>query len=346
MKQLEKFEKSFGKKINRVGFGGIPVQGLSLQMADVLVEKVLSRGINFIDTARGYTDSEAKIGRVIQSRRKDVFLATKSLSRTYQAMKQDIEISLNSLGTEMIDLYQFHNVMGKDELDTLLHAKNGAMRAIVEAKAESKIRFIGITGHRPETLVEAVKTGLFDSVQVPHNIIETGCEKELHGICKEYAIPVIAMKPVAGGALKEVAALNLRYVLTHGSAIVVPGVDRAEYIDVNLSILPAIAPLTDREMQLLRKEAAVWSGKFCRRCGYCMPCPQGLNIPLLLLLKAYRERYDLKNWVSERLAPLQKKYNDCTHCGECTNRCPYALPIPEMMEASLRWHDYKKRMVT
>jgi predicted aldo/keto reductase-like oxidoreductase len=126
----------------------------------------------------------------------------------------------------------------------------------------------------------------------------------------------------------------------------VPGVDRAEYIDVNLSILPAIAPLTDREMQLLRKEAAVWSGKFCRRCGYCMPCPQGLNIPLLLLLKAYRERYDLKNWVSERLAPLQKRYNDCTRCGECTTRCPYALPIPEMMETSMQWYDYKKRMVT
>jgi predicted aldo/keto reductase-like oxidoreductase len=236
-----------------------------------------------------------------------------------------------------------HN-MKKEELDAVLDAENGAMKALADAKKYSKIRFIGITGHSPQLLVEAVKTGIFDSVQVPHNIIDTGCEKELVGICKQLNIPVIAMKPVGGGALKEVASLNLRYVLTRGSTIAVPGIDKTEYVDMNLSILPKIDPLANREYELLTKARDRWQGNFCRRCGYCMPCPHGLNIPFLLLLKAYWERYDLKKWVRERLEPLQKKYDDCKKCGECTAKCPYSLPVKDMMESSTIWSETLKGM--
>jgi len=339
MKQLEKFEKSFGKKINRIGLGGIPIQGISAEESDALLTYALSQGINFIDTARGYSDSEVKIGRTMKSRRKDVFLATKTMARTYDAMKNDIELSLKNLQTDMIDLYQCHNIMKKEELDVVLNTESGAIRALSEAKNASKIRFIGITGHSPELLVQAVKTEIFNSVQVPHNIIDTGCEKELAGICKQLNIPVIAMKPVGGGALKEVAALNLRYVLNNGSTIVIPGIDARRYVDINLSILPDIAPLTDNEFALLCKTRDQWQGDFCRRCGYCMPCPHGLNIPFLLLLKAYWERYDLKNWVKERLEPLPKKFNDCKKCGECTTKCPYSLPVKDMMEACKPWFE-------
>lgn len=332
MKQLEKFETLFGKKINRVGFGGIPIQRLSVTDSDRVLEYALSKGINFIDTARGYSDSEEKIGRAIKNKSKEVFLATKSMARTSDQMKKEIAVSLKNFQTDLIHLYQLHGVGTKDDLDAVLDKNNGAINALLEAKNASKIKCIGITGHIPEVLVKAVKTDMFDSVQVPHNVIETECEKELIPLCKEKAVPVIAMKPIGGGALGKVASLNLRYVLNNGSTVVIPGIDEIGQVDDALSILPDISTLSENEYAVLKKEKDTWNGKFCRRCGYCMPCPQGLKIPFLLLLQAYWERYNMEKWVIERFSPLEKKYSDCKKCGECREKCPYTLPIEEMME--------------
>ncbi len=331
MKQLETFEQSFKNKLCRLGFGGIPLQGLSLKESDTLLNYTLDRGINFFDTARGYSDSESKIGRIAKERREEMFLATKSMARSYEAMKQDISLSMENLNTDHIELYQLHGIGTTDDLQQVLDPETGALRALQEAQANKSITFIGITGHTSATLVTAVKTGLFDSVQIPHNIIERECEEELIPLCKSKNIPVIAMKPVGGGAFKEVVSLNLRFILNAGSTIAIPGMDSTSQVEANSSILPAISPLSMDEESQLSKEKERWQGSFCRRCGYCLPCPAGLKIPFLLLLDAYWERYDLKEWVLDRLAPLEKKFSDCQHCGECMNRCPYNLPITEMM---------------
>lgn len=332
MKQLTLFEEYFGKKINRIGFGGIPIQGLTEIESDKVIQHALDSGINFIDTARGYSDSEEKIGKVLHKRRSDVFFATKSMARDFLKMKEEITASLHACKIDYIDLYQCHGVGSTEDLKCILDRETGAIGALLEAQKQSKIKFIGITGHASTILVEAVKTGMFDSVQIPHNIIETECEKELLGICKEKNIPVIAMKPIGGGAFKDVASLNLRYILNNGSTIAIPGMDSQKQIDNNMSVLPEIYPLSDDEFKTLTTEKEFWKGEFCRRCGYCLPCSNNLKIPMLLLLQAYWERYELKQWVFDRFAPLEKKYSDCIACGDCISKCPYSLPIIDMME--------------
>ncbi len=330
MKQLAKFEKYFGKKINRVGLGGIPIQRLNDAESDKLIKYCFENGINFVDTARGYTTSEQKLGNILKKIDKKIFIATKSMARTYEEMKRDIKISLDNLQVDCIDLYQFHFVNKEEDLNKILDKENGAYRACIEAQENGLIKFIGITGHIPATLVKAVKTGKFESVQIPHNILETECEKELLPLCEKNSIPVLAMKPVAGGALSKVT-YNIRYILNNGSTIAIPGMDKIEQIDENMSVLPDIKQLSEKEMDELLKEKEVWSGEFCRRCEYCMPCPNSLNIPFLLLLQAYKERYNLDKWVNERFASLPKVYSDCTHCKACERKCPYNLPISDMM---------------
>lgn len=321
-------------KILRVGFGGIPIQRLSVKEAVDIILYAFSKGINFIDTARGYTDSEIKIGKALEKWNKDVFIATKSMARTYEEMNRDINISLRNLKTDFIDLYQIHSINNEKDSELVLNEKDGAIRSLFEAKEEKKIKYIGISGHKPNILVKALKSEYFDSVQVPHNILERDCEKELIPLAKDMNISVLAMKPAAGGALKRVD-LNLRFILNNGSDIALVGMDEKGHIDDNLSILPNIKSLNEQEMCLLNEEKDLWKGEFCRRCEYCMPCPQGLNIPFLLLLIAYWERYDLKDWVLSRLSSQKKAYADCIECRVCESRCPYQLKITDMMKKGI-----------
>ncbi len=328
---MDIFRNTIKSRLFRIGFGGIPIQRLNELDAVKLLLYAFSRGINFIDTARGYTDSESKTGLALEEYGEEIFIATKSMARTYSDMKRDIEISLNELKQDKIHLYQLHCINKAEDLEKAIDMQSGALRAMMEAKRSKKIIHVGITGHIPHMLAEALKTNLFGSVQVPHNIIETGCEEELLPLASSMGIPVIAMKPIAGGALKKIE-LNLRYILNNGTDIAVCGMDSPEQVDRNLSVLPEIRGLDESEMSALLEERDLWKGEFCRRCEYCMPCPQGLNIPFLLLLIAYWERYKLKDWVLQRLSALEKKFDDCIKCGECEKKCPYDLHIIEMMK--------------
>lgn len=316
--------------INPVGFGGIPIQRLGMKDAIGLLHYAFSRGINLVDTARGYTDSEEKIGHALESFGPGVYTATKSMVRSYEDMKRDIEISLNKMKQDFIFLYQLHCVNSLQELKKITDMEKGALRALTEARKAGRVKHIGITGHIPGVLAEALMLGIFEAVQVPHNIIETECERVLIPLAVSMDIPVLAMKPAAGGALRRVA-LNLRYILSRGTSVALCGMDSKSQVDDNLSVLPDIEKPDEKEMSMLYEEKALWSGEFCRRCEYCMPCPQGLNIPFLLLLIAYWERYNLKEWVLERLEGQAKKFQDCTGCGECERKCAYGLNIIEML---------------
>lgn len=315
-------------KVKRVGFGGIPIQRLTIAESDRIIQRAVEAGIDFFDTSRIYTDSEEKLGRVLRPHREKVVIASKSYSRDGDGIIRDLDTGLQKLRTDRIDLYQCHNIGSDDELDRIL-APGGALEALERARQQGKIRYIGISGHKPWIMQRALEAYDFKTVQFPFNIIESACQQELIPLAKAKNIGTIAMKPVAGGALREVV-LNLRFILTSGADVAIPGMDRAEQIPQNLSVLENLHPLDDTELALLYKEKAEWSDNFCRRCEYCMPCPEGLNIPFLHLLDAYYFRYGLQDWAWERLQSLPHAYEDCTNCRRCVEKCPYDLSTPDL----------------
>lgn len=318
-------------EVSIIGFGGIPIQRLSSQEAEKVLLRAFSRGINFYDTARGYTDSEEKMGRALHNRRNKILLASKALSRTADKMREELETSLRNLRTDVIDLYQCHSVDSEEHLDKIV-SPGGAYQALEKAREEGKIRWIGITGHSPEVLIKALETGLFHTIQIPFSIIESTWNEDVIPLAKQRGTGIIGMKPLAGGAIKN-ASSSLRYIVTHGIDVAIPGMDKVDQVDENTMVGQGeLAPPDKSELRELTKEKELWGDRFCRRCGYCMPCPYGLNIPFLFILQGYYSRYHLEDWALQRLNKLDKKYSDCTACGECLEKCPYHLPIPDMME--------------
>ncbi len=317
-------------QVNPLGFGGIPIQRISAEDAADLLEYSLKKGINFIDTARGYTDSEEKIGQILPKYRDQVIIATKAMSRDYTGMAQEIELSLKNLKVETIDLYQCHNVRSIELLDQIL-SEDGAYKALLEAKAQNKIKSIGITSHKTDVLIEAVKRDKFETVQVPFNIIENEAAKELFPLCKEKNIGVIVMKPVAGGALKDHVVASLKYILNHPVSVVIPGMDYLSQVDQNLTAIHNPI-LTDEEAKALQTIADELGSEFCRKCDYCAPCPQGIDIPTNILLEVYATRYNMPDWAKNRYQSMKINASKCIACGQCETKCPYELPIIKMLK--------------
>jgi uncharacterized protein len=319
-----------GLSVSVVGFGGIPIQGVPDAEAGAVVRAALENGITFFDSARGYTDSEVKLGRALEGARDRVVIATKSMARDAAAMAKDIDTSLANLRCGVIDLYQLHNVAADDALEKVL-AKGGAYEALEAARRAGKIRFIGVTGHSREVLVRAIETGRFDTVQHPYNPLEREWRADVIAAARAHGLGVIAMKPAAGGAISNVPGA-LRFALHDGADVAIPGMDAVAQVAQNAAAGAPLLPPSAEDLASFAADAERWEGAFCRRCGYCKPCPNGLDVPFLLLIEAYYTRYDLHAWALERLAGLDKRYGDCAACGTCAERCPYGLRIPELME--------------
>lgn len=319
-----------GMDVSVISFGALPIQRCSMEDAGPILHKVLDSGINFIDTARAYTDSEAKIGRYISSRRAEYYLATKSMARDKGGMAKDIDISLDTMKVEYIDLYQVHNIKTRQDLDAVM-APGGALEALKEAKAAGKIRFIGVTGHNIDLLIEAVKSNQFDTVQVPFNFIETKPAEELFPLAKSMDIGRIVMKPLGGGQIRSVD-LALRFIVENDITVAIPGMDNVAQIDQNLAAARNFRPLTAEEKEILKKEAEAIGPNFCRRCGYCMPCAAGIDIPQTFIFHLQYSSYGLKDAIPPRYNNMKAKASDCIECGACEKRCPYDLPIRDRMK--------------
>lgn len=316
------------KSLFPVGFGGIPIQRLSVSESDRLLAQAVEAGVNFFDTARIYTDSEDKMGRVLPAYAERLLVASKTYSRDGQAMSADIDLSLKKLGLERIDLYQCHNVSTPADLDRIL-APGGALEAMENARQQGKIGAIGITGHKPWIVETALDRYPFFSLQVPFNFIERKAAETLLPKARRLGVLSIAMKPLAGGAFGN-GPLSLRWNLLNGVDLVIPGMDKTQQIAENVAVARLLRELSVAELTELQAVADRLGDSFCRRCEYCMPCPQGLNIPFLHLLEAYYFRYDLKDWAWERILAQPKRYSDCIACGECVRKCPYELDTPRL----------------
>ena len=316
-------------KIQRVGLGGIPIQRITQEETNKVVDELINQGINFIDTARGYTVSEEYIGNALEGRRENFYIATKSMSRGYDEMKRDIDISLKNLKTDYIDLYQIHNL--KYEEYNLIFDNDKAYKALLEAKSEGKIKNIGITSHSLETIEKAVEDGKFDTIQFPYNIVEDQGDKVFQK-AHEKGIGSIVMKPLAGGAIDD-GRLAIKYILSKDYIdVAIPGMNTIEEVKENASVIEDTM-LSDEDYKNIEKIRKELSSNFCRRCEYCMPCPVNINIPQNFLLEGYYTRYNLKDWARERYELLaDSKASKCIECGKCEEKCPYNLPIRSMLK--------------
>ena len=318
-----------GLEISRLGFGGIPIQKIDAEGTRALVGELISSGVNFIDTARGYTVSEEYLGYALEGVRERFVLATKSMARTREAMAADIAISLKNLRTDYIDLYQVHNPSAKD-LETVMDP-GGALEALIEAKNEGRIGHIGVTLHSVELFRRAIDLPWVETIMFPYNIVETQGE-ELIKLCAERNIGFICMKPLAGGAIED-GRIAMRFIAANPAVtVVIPGMAEASEIKENASAIADSSPLSEAELGRIAEIKESLGTTFCRRCNYCAPCTVGINIPSVFLFEGYYSRYDLKAWAAERYASLPKTASDCIGCGVCEDRCPYELPIRDMLK--------------
>ena len=320
-----------GLKISRMGFGGIPIQRIDAQGTKALMQQLAEAGVNYIDTARGYTVSEQFLGEALEGIRDKFVLATKSMSRTKEAMAADIETSLGNLRTDHIELYQVHNP-NMEQLEQVI-AEGGALEALMEAKAAGKIGHIGLTAHSLEVFEKALTLDWVETIMFPYNIVETQGEA-LIAACTEKNIGFIDMKPLAGGAIED-ATLAMRFVVANPNVtVVIPGMADPAEIEQNLAAVNNEAPLSEEEQAGIEQVRAQLGTQFCRRCNYCAPCTVGIAIPNVFLMQGYLERYGLADWAQGRYDAMPVKASACIQCGACEPRCPYQLPIREMLKVA------------
>lgn len=321
-----------GLTVSEIGFGGIPIIPLSIEDGAAVVRHCYERGITFFDTANVYRDSEKKVGQALCDVRDKVVIATKTLRRDAQSAATHIRLSLENLRTDRIDIYQLHNVSNEDTLGQVL-APGGAYGAAKKAKEEGAVRFIGFSSHNVKFAAGVCRRGLFSTVQVPFNFIETEAAEELLGVAAEMGMGVIGMKPLGGGLLQR-ADLCFKFLQRYPGIIPIPGVISKGEMDEIVSLYRLREPLTEADLADMEKIRADLGTRFCHRCGYCLPCEKGVRIPEALGFKSILKRFQGETALNFSRDALKSAEN-CDQCGACIERCPYELPIPEMLDENL-----------
>ena len=318
-----------GLKISRMGLGGIPIQRIDAEGTKKLMRQLMDAGVNYVDSARGYSVSEEYLGYALEGIRDKFIIATKSMARSKEAMAKDVDISLKNLRTDYIDLYQIHSP-SLEQLAQVI-GEGGALEALMEAKAAGKIGHIGVTVHSAKVFEQVLEMDWVESIMFPYNIVETHGE-ELFAAAKAKNIGIIDMKPLAGGALDN-AALAVRFVAANPNVdVIIPGMADAAEVEMNLAAVNCADPFTAEELAEMERIRQEMGTQFCRRCNYCAPCSVGISISNMFIFHGYLARYGLADWAKERYIAQSAKASDCIGCGVCESRCPYNLPIREMLK--------------
>ncbi len=319
-------------EISEVGFGGIPIIPMSKNDGASIVKYCFDQGITFFDTANMYTTSEEKIGTALETVRDKVVIATKTTQKDAKGAAAHIDTSLQQLKTDWIDIYQVHNVSNEEALQQIL-APQGAYTAISKARDAGKIRFIGISSHSISTAMQALKTGLFQTLQFPFNFIENDPLNELLPLARQIGVGIIAMKPLGGGLLER-ADLCFKFLQQHPYVVPIPGICRKKEADEIIALYRHPQPLSRSDLNEMKNIQEVLGSKFCHRCEYCMPCEQGVQIPSVLIFQAVAKRLSPEG-VSAWLGKAMQSVAECIECGECEEKCPYNLPIVDLLKENL-----------
>ena len=322
-----------GLEISRTGFGALPIQRVSFEEASALLNRALDGGITYIDSARAYTDSEAKIGQAISHRRNEFILATKTHAKTAEGFWKDLEKSLTDLRTDHIDVYQFHNPPFVPKPG----GEDGLYDAALEARRQGKIRFIGITQHSIERAREAVESGLYDTLQYPFNHLATDEEVALVKRCKEKNVGFICMKALSGGLVTN-ARIAFAYLSQFDHIVPIWGMQRMGELEEILGFSENPPVVDDETRAAIARDRAELVGSFCRSCGYCLPCPAGIPIHNANRMCQLLERSPWQNWVTPEWQAGMAKIENCIHCGACAKRCPYGLKPYETLPVQLAFY--------
>ena len=325
-----------GLKVNKNGFGALPIQRISKEDAVVLLQKAFQNGINYFDTARAYSDSEEKMGAALHEVRDQIIISTKTAAQNGEDFWKDLEVSLEKLQTDYIDLYQFHNPSFCPKPGD----GSGLYEAALEAKEQGKIRHIGITNHRIAVAKEAVLSGLYETLQFPFSYLASEEEVELVELCRQKEVGFIAMKGLAGGLIHN-SASAYAFMCQPQFAHVEPiwGIQREWELDEFLSYQEQAPELNEALLAEIQKDKDQLAGEFCRGCGYCMPCPAGIEINNCARMSLMLRRAPQEAWLSEEWQEKMKKIENCLHCGSCMKKCPYGLNTPELLKRN--YEDYK-----
>lgn len=324
-----------GMIVNKNGFGALPIQRISFDEAARLLRKAYDAGVRFFDTARYYTDSEEKLGYALGDVREKIYIATKTAAQNAEEFWKDLETSLRNLKTDYVDLYQFHNPAVCPKPGD----GSGLYEAMLEAKKQGKIRFIGITNHRMAVAEEAIESGLYDTLQFPFNYLSTERELALAEACKEHDMGFIAMKGMSGGLIQNSAAMYA-FMAQYDNVLPIWGVQRESELDEFLSYIENPPVLDETLKAVIEKDQKELAGEFCRGCGYCMPCPVGIEINNCARMSLLMRRSPSEGYLTEEGQAKMKKIEECLHCGKCKSKCPYGLDTPRILADNYR--DYQE----
>lgn len=320
--------------VNRNGFGALPVQRVSKEEGARLLRKAYENGINFFDSARAYSDSEEKIGLGLSDVRQHIYLATKTMATTVEGFWKDLETSLEMMKTDYIDIYQFHNPSFCPKPGD----GSGLYEAMLDAKEQGKIRFIGITNHRLPVAIEAVESDLYDTVQFPFSYIADKKEEDLVRACKEKNIGFICMKALSGGLITRADAAYA-YLAQFDNVLPIWGIQKDSELDEFIQFNEQPPVMNEEIKALIKHDREELAGEFCRGCGYCMPCPVGIQINTCARMSLLLRRSPADGHLSKKGQEMMKKIEDCLNCGQCKAHCPYGLDTPELLRKN--YEDYK-----
>jgi predicted aldo/keto reductase-like oxidoreductase len=329
-----------GLEAYKLGFGGIPIQRVGEKDAVETVLHAVETGVDFIDTSRMYTTSERRIGKALKQTDHKVILATKSFNRTSTGIRKDIEKSLKELQTEYIDLYQCHAVRNEKDYEQVV-SPGGALEGLLRAKEEGQVGHIGLTSHSLDLLERVIEDGFFETIMVCFSFLEPAAREKVVPMAVEKDIGVIAMKPFSGGVIEN-PRIALKYALSQPGVLTLAGVEKKELFDANWKVFQGSHELSDEERLEIEKIRKQYEGIFCRRCDYCQPCTEGIHIQMVLGLKSMVKRSGQSFFQNPFVKDLLQKAANCSECGECMTRCPYDLPIPDLIKENLRWMEEQR----
>lgn len=326
---------STGIQVVQNGFGALTIQRDSKEVAVKIVRRAYEGGMRFFDTARAYSDSEEKVGEALNDVRDNLYIATKTMAQTPEEFWKQLETSLQLLKTDYIDIYQFHCA-------NQVYAPGdgtGMYECMLEAKAQGKIRHIGITAHKIQIAFDAVESGFYETLQYPFSYLAAEREKELVAKCKEKNVGFIAMKGLAGGLINKSEAA-MAFMTQYENVLPIWGIQRETELEEWLSYMDHTPSMTGEIKEYIEREQKELSGEFCRGCGYCMPCPKGIMINQCARMSLMLRRAPSASWLSENMQAEMKKIETCINCRKCVSKCPYSLNTPELLKKN--YEDYKR----